>query len=129
VSTFYVLSCSLQFYRYGDTDNKTNRNITKQVYGKFRGELCIANKIRKERRSTYRLKNPRDTSLKLNLHLKILTSHIPSRRERGTLIPATHETMKPTRYIFIRRLLKSGHVSASQLRYKRRSLPSLSYLK
>lgn len=70
VSTFYVLSCSLQFYRYGDTDNKTNRNITKQDYGKFRGELYIASKIRKERRSTYRLKNPCDTSLKLNLSFK-----------------------------------------------------------
>ena len=71
MSTFYVLSCSLQFYWYGDTDNKTNRNITKQVYGKFLRQLYIASKIRNERCSTYRLKIPCDTSLKLNLSFKI----------------------------------------------------------
>ena len=70
VSTFYVLSRSLQFYWYGYTDSKSNRNITKQVYGKFRRELYNASKIRNERCSTYRLKKPCDTSLKLNLSFK-----------------------------------------------------------
>jgi hypothetical protein len=34
----------------------TNRNITKQVYGKFQRGLYNASKIRNERCSTYRLK-------------------------------------------------------------------------